>query len=256
MENFENWNKKVRKKNLNDNLNSNENTNSTQRDYDKEPLIIKSYERFFVTNLVPFCMFMFCSFVFLFGDLFDTETTQLKKEIDYKIGFSIIFFEIIYLFISYYHYVIKNKFEIYLTNKSIDFYKNGVLERKIYHNDFKSSIVKTFWQNSSKSDLNSFWDILFLPCNLILMIVFGWLAVIFKFLFHIIFGGNPKYFTALPSIALMRPQYPNFVYHAWIIAGKNYLVYIIKRQDYLDLKEYFLQTNDINIDYIEKSYFI
>ena len=39
MENFENWNKKVRKKNLDNNLNSYK--NSTQRDYDKEPIVIQ-----------------------------------------------------------------------------------------------------------------------------------------------------------------------------------------------------------------------
>ena len=41
MENFENWNKNIRKKNLDNNLNSYK--NSTKRDYDKEPIIIKNY---------------------------------------------------------------------------------------------------------------------------------------------------------------------------------------------------------------------
>ncbi|MBP3207652.1 MAG: hypothetical protein J6M21_05260 [Campylobacter sp.] len=43
MENFENWNKNVRNKNSNENL--------SQRDYDKEPIIIKNPYEFFIKNL-------------------------------------------------------------------------------------------------------------------------------------------------------------------------------------------------------------
>ena len=41
MENFENWNKKKFDKNLNTNSNTN------KRDYDKEPIVLKSYSRLF-----------------------------------------------------------------------------------------------------------------------------------------------------------------------------------------------------------------
>ena len=48
-------------KNSNNNFQNSNLTNSGSkkftRDYDKEPLVIKSYERFFVANLLPFCIF-------------------------------------------------------------------------------------------------------------------------------------------------------------------------------------------------------
>ena len=210
-----------------------------------------------MSNLYPFCIFTFSVIMLYFHEFFDLQISQQQIKGEKKIALFIFLFEFLYLIFSYYYFLVKNKFTIHFTNKSIDFYKNGVLERKISRNNLKYDIVKSFWQNSHKSTLNSLYDILFLPCNIILIVAFGWLAVIFKFLFHIIFGGNPKYFTSFPSISLNSlPQYSGFPYSAWMIAGKNYLVYIIKRQDYLDLKEYFLQTNNIDIDYIEKSYFI
>ncbi|MFC2528206.1 MAG: hypothetical protein ACFNVQ_03925, partial [Campylobacter sp.] len=53
MENFENWNKNVKKRDLN----SNENVNLSdfnQRDYDKEPIVIKNPYEFFLSNLFFF----------------------------------------------------------------------------------------------------------------------------------------------------------------------------------------------------------
>ena len=54
VENFENWNKKVRKKNLDDSLNLKENENLSQRDYDKDPIIIKDYHQIFNSVLSLF----------------------------------------------------------------------------------------------------------------------------------------------------------------------------------------------------------
>ena len=65
MENFENWNKNARKRNLNsnnenldDSLNLNENENLSQRDYDKDPIIIKDYHQIFNSVLSWFSAFI------------------------------------------------------------------------------------------------------------------------------------------------------------------------------------------------------
>ena len=53
MENFENWNKNVKKRDLNSNENANLN-DFNQRDYDKEPIVIKNPYEFFLANLFFF----------------------------------------------------------------------------------------------------------------------------------------------------------------------------------------------------------
>ena len=53
MENFENWNKNVKKRDLNSNENANL-SDFNQRDYDKEPIIIKNPYEFFLANLFLF----------------------------------------------------------------------------------------------------------------------------------------------------------------------------------------------------------
>ena len=53
MENFENWNKNVKKRNLNSNENANLN-DFNQRDYDKKPIVIKNPYEFFLSNLFFF----------------------------------------------------------------------------------------------------------------------------------------------------------------------------------------------------------
>ena len=53
MENFENWNKNVKKRDLNSNKNANL-SDFNQRDYDKEPIVIKNPCEFFLSNLFFF----------------------------------------------------------------------------------------------------------------------------------------------------------------------------------------------------------
>ena len=61
MENFENWNKNVKKRDLNSNENANLN-DSNQRDYDKEPIVIKNPYEFFLSNLFFFLIAERCLF--------------------------------------------------------------------------------------------------------------------------------------------------------------------------------------------------
>ena len=53
MENFENWNKNVKKRDLNSNENANL-SDLNQRDYDKELIVIKNPYEFFLSNLFFF----------------------------------------------------------------------------------------------------------------------------------------------------------------------------------------------------------
>ena len=63
MENFKNWNKNVKKRDLNSNENANLN-DFNKRDYDKEPIVIKNPYEFFLKNLDLFCfMEGVCDFI-------------------------------------------------------------------------------------------------------------------------------------------------------------------------------------------------
>ncbi len=57
---------KIKNVNLNNSQISDKKINSKKRDYDKEPLIIKSYERFFLAILQVLCYFFQLLFSYLF----------------------------------------------------------------------------------------------------------------------------------------------------------------------------------------------
>lgn len=263
MENFENWNKKVRKKNLNGNSNSNENTNSTQRDYDKEPIIIKNYEQFFVSNLFFYSLFLAVIIGMPFFNLvFNTPIPNFDfNDKGFLIIFCFFMLLLLQLIISFYIHTIKHKHEIYFTNSSVDFYKDGVLQRKCLHKDIRDNICKRFWVYNFIGSSEEFMTICF---YILLLTIGGWTLfiplyisnLIFKFCTHIIVGGKIQDFKVFPFIIIADPQYDrNTAPQTMIISGKYFLIYTKNKQDYSDIKEYFLQTSNINIDFIKKHYF-
>ena len=111
--------------------------------------------------------------------------------------------------------------------------------------------------NNSK-DTKTFYHILLKlirenPLNL------SW-AFLFKLIFHFILGGNLKEFSLFPAIT---------IYHYEVLAstfsragsskwndmrGKFHMIYIIKKQDYLDLQKYFSDKKHINLNLVEKKF--
>ena len=86
------------------------------------------------------------------------------------------------------------------------------------------------------------------------------LNCIFKFIFHLILGGNLKEFSLFPAIT---------IYHYEVLAsafsragsskwndmrGKFHMIYIIKHQDYLELQKYFSNKKHINLNSVKKSF--
>ena len=59
---------------------ANSDSDKFARDYDKEPIILKNYERFFVANLLPFCIF--ATVVIMLGlDYFWPEFDKTPRQI-------------------------------------------------------------------------------------------------------------------------------------------------------------------------------
>ena len=115
MENFENWNKNVRNKNSNENL--------SQRDYDKEPIIIKNPYEFFLANLFFFCHLGTMLILATYANY--TQTIDINNMILW------VFFGlgIVHIVATFYYYIIKNKCETKFTNKTIEFIVNGEIKR-------------------------------------------------------------------------------------------------------------------------------
>ncbi|MCZ6169092.1 hypothetical protein [Campylobacter ureolyticus] len=140
-DNKEKYNKSLEKdfnldnSNLDNSQISNNKTNSNKRDYDKEPLIIKSYERFFLAILQISSFFIGCVLTILLVN---------NSNGDLYMCFMLFFSTFIFIFISYLFYNIFNVYEIKLTNNYIQFYKNQELKREIFTKDINKNIMWLF----------------------------------------------------------------------------------------------------------------
>ena len=275
MENFENWNKKVRKKNLNGNSNSNENTNLNQRDYDKEPIIIKDYHQIFNSMLSSFSSFIAFMIllnihIYVYGYLIPRPNDEIIKEIGNYIGIInaiAIFILLFYFFLSYYIFIIRRKAEIHFTNKFIQFYEFGKLQHNSSNPNLRDIICKTFWlEDLEKSDGVNIVVLSKIICCIMALVAFkiiGLLFIFFVFLanlflkacFHLIIKRTLKDFTYFPAIIIDEPQRNGWVYRGSHLRGKFFMICNFDNKDYLEIKRWFLDIKNINIDNIEKKYF-
>lgn len=262
MENFENWNKNVKKRNLNSNENANLN-DSNQRDYDKEPIIIKNPYEFFLSNLF---FFSHCGTMLILLVFVDYMGIAKIKNIFLWAFFGV---GVLHIVATFYYYIIKNKCETKFTNNTIEFIINGETKRVKNLSDLEP-IVKTFrlLTPSSLTEMIVFNLLIFFMVALVKMVhyliayyvIYLLLNCLFKFVFHLILGGNLKDFSLFPAIT---------IYHYEVLAsafsragsagwndmrGKFHMVYIIKHQDYLDLQKYFYDKKHINLNLVEKKF--
>ena len=122
MENFENWNKNVKKRDLNSNENANLN-DFNQRDYDKEPIVIKNPYEFFLSNLF---FFSHCGTVLVLLVYADYMGIANVSNIFLWAFFGL---GVLHIVATFYYYIIKNKCETKFTNKTIEFIINGEVKR-------------------------------------------------------------------------------------------------------------------------------
>ena len=262
MENSENWNKNVRNKNSNENLN--------QRDYDKEPIIIKNPYEFFLANLF---FFSHTGTFFILGIYANYAGYMQFFEIKNIYIWLFCGFWTLHIVATFYYYIIKNKCETKFTNKTIEFIVNGEVKRVKKLSEL-IPFERTF-------NLRVYAPIATIIMHLI--IIFGvllgeimgakifWFFIayhiicfclncLFKFIFHFILGGGLKEFSLFPAIT---------IYHYEVLAsafsragsakwndmrGKFHMLYIIKKQDYLELQKYFSDKKHINLNSVKKTF--
>ena len=197
MENFENWNKNVRNKNSNENL--------SQRDYDKEPIIIKNPYEFFLANLFFFCHLGTMLILATYANY--TQTIDINNMILW------VFFGlgVLHIVATFYYYIIKNKCETKFTNTTIEFIINGETKRVKNLVDLEP-IVRTFrlLTPSSLTEIIIFNLLILLMVSLVKMVhyliayyaIYLFLNCLFKFVFHLVLGGNLKEFSLFPAITI------------------------------------------------------
>ena len=245
------------------NTNTTSNQNKQQRDYDKEPIVIKNPYEFFLSNLF---FFSHCGTVLVLLVFVDYMGIANISNIFLWAFFGV---GVLHIVATFYYYIIKNKCETKFTNKTIEFIINGETKRVKNLVDLEP-VVRTFrlLTPSSLTEIIVFNSIIFFMvllvktvCYLIAYyIIYLLLNCLFKFAFHLILGGKLKDFSLFPAITIYHYEVLGSAFSrggsaGWHdIKGKFHMIYIIKKQDYLDLQKYFYDKKHINLNLVEKKF--
>ena len=245
------------------NTNTTSNQNKQQRDYDKEPIVIKNPYEFFLSNLF---FFSHCGTVLVLLVFVDYMGIANISNIFLWAFFAV---GVLHIVATFYYYIIKNKCETKFTNKTIEFIINGETKRVKNLVDLEP-VVRTFrlLTPSSLTEIIVFNSIIFFMvllvktvCYLIAYyVIYLLLNCLFKFAFHLILGGKLKDFSLFPAITIYHYEVLGSAFSrggsaGWHdIKGKFHMVYIIKKQDYLDLQKYFYDKKHINLNLVEKKF--
>ena len=235
MENFENWNKKVRKKNLDNNLNSYK--NSTQRDYDKEPIIIKNYNGM---NLLFYIIIAIIIPTIFIKILYNYGAINLpyggRSYLLYNQNFTFILSILFLIVIAVYCYFSKES-DIIINDFYVTYYgdiSNGLEVAKINNDDFlkenyniKINILCLFFCIVSILSGFSYQEIIF-----IISILFVRFFPLFLFSVHK--NRNFKFFN--PSYISIKTK-----------SGGKKIIPLVLQKDTIEVREYFLKKLNIDI---------
>ena len=118
--------------------------NSKTRDYDKEPIIVKNYERLLISTITfLYAPMILGGYILSIWDLIFSKHHISMMEIGSSIIFGI--FIAIALRLIYSCCVSNNNRKIYFMNNFIDFYNNGELERRTNNLHLNYVIGRPFW---------------------------------------------------------------------------------------------------------------
>ena len=240
--------------------------NSKARDYDKEPIIVKNYERLLISTITfLYAPMILGGYILSIWDLIFSKHHISMMEIGSSIIFGI--FIAIALRLIYSCCVSNNNRKIYFMNNSIDFYNNGELERRTNNLHLNYVIGRPFWGYCNDDKVRRFiYNIIiifsiaalsFLSSQILLFFIFSILSAIFlKIFFHFLIVGNFKNFSFFSAIIVDYPYYEqeNTYYLSSILSAKNYLVCVYDAERLNEIKEWFLVRKNINIGKIEKYY--
>ncbi|WP_297964490.1 hypothetical protein, partial [uncultured Campylobacter sp.] len=236
------------------------------RDYDKDPIIVKNYERLLISTITfLYAPMILGGYILSIWDLIFSKHHISMMEIGSSVIFGI--FIAIVLRLIYNSCVSNNNCKIYFMNNSIDFYNNGELERRTNNLHLNDVIGRPFWGYCNDDKIRRFiYNIIiifsiaalsFLSSQILLFFIFSILSAIFlKIFFHFLIVGNFKNFSFFSAIVVDYPYYEqeNTYYLSSILSAKNYLVCVYDAERLNEIKEWFLIRKHIDIDKIEKYY--
>ena len=236
------------------------------RDYDKEPIIVKNYERLLISTITfLYAPMILGGYILSIWDLIFSKHHISMMEIGSSVIFGI--FIAIALRLIYSCCISNNNRKIYFMNNSIDFYNNGELERRTNNLHLNDVIGRPFWGYCNDDKIRRFIyniiiifsiaALLFLSSQILLFFIFSILSAIFlKIFFHFLIVGNFKNFSFFSAIVVDYPYYEqeNTYYLSSILSAKNYLVCVYGAERLNEIKEWFLIRKHIDIDKIEKYY--
>ena len=240
--------------------------NPKARDYDKEPIIVKNYERLLISTITfLYAPMILGGYILSIWDLIFSKHHISMMEIGSSIIFGI--FIAIALRLIYSCCVSNNNRKIYFMNNSIDFYNNGEPERRTNNLHLNDVIGRPFWGYCNDDKVRRFiYNIIiifsivalsFLSSQILLLFIFSILSAIFlKIFFHFLIVGNFKNFSFFSAIVVDYPYYEqeNTYYLSSILSAKNYLICVYDAERLNEIKEWFLIRKHIDIDKIEKYY--
>ena len=231
--------------------------NSKARDYDKDPIVIKNYEKFFVYSFLVLLLPISTLHAFLIIDFINHE------DIDIVQYFAILFIILLSTVIISIFTIIRPREEIKFTNKYIQFISDGLVEKRCEIDENALSLNFSIGILTSSYEIGKS-DKIFLYFIAIFMCVTWWniffIAVFFTYLFgfllnlilYLFINRNLKGFRALPFIRIARPSYGRW-FRNKPVYPRYYLVYLYNQKIYYEIKEYFLQKS-VNINNIKKDY--
>nr|WP_315008634.1 hypothetical protein [uncultured Campylobacter sp.] len=227
------------------------------RDYDKEPIVIKNYEKFFVYSFLVLLLPISTLHAFLIIDFINHE------DIDIVQYFAILFIILLSTVIISIFTVIRPRQEIKFTNNYIEFISDDLVEKRCEIDENALSLNFSIGILASSYEIGKS-DKIFLYFIAIFMCVTWWniffIAVFFTYLFefllnfilYLFINRNLKGFRALPFIRIARPSYGRW-FRNKPVYPRYYLVYLYNQKIYDEIKEYFLRKS-VNINNVKKDY--
>ena len=231
--------------------------NSKARDYDKDPIAIKNYEKFFVYSFLVLLLQISTLHAFLIIDFINHD------DIDIVQYFAILFIILLSTVIISIFTVICPRQEIKFTNNYIEFISDDLVEKRCEIDEnalslnFSIGILASSYEigKSEKIFLYfiaificvTWWDIFFIA--VFFTYLFGFLL---NFILYLFINRNLKGFRALPFIRIARPSYGRWFMNKPVYP-RYYLVYLYNQKIYDEIKEYFLRKS-VNINNVKKDY--
>lgn len=267
-------NKENSNKNLEDNSNLNNsqissNENSNQRDYDKEPIVIKDYSYFFGVSLRFISFFIGITIVV---SVMCMTMNSIKEKIEIWFLFAPLIVPFVFVCFDYYAHVARDSYTLYFANNSINYMLDSKLKRKININEIPNYLLKPFWKN--KLDIQAVIIVLIIVISIFAYLLislskpisneiyyftalffisqlFG--NIIFKVLLYLWINKTLYGFRVFPTLIIAEPINPKLgTPSEFSNKQKYYFIYFYNEQIYDEIREYFLQNLGIDINKTRK----